>query len=236
MLIADFNTNFNEYINDGDIIGANDAIMVELGDILVNNKQNFIDLLNESDIEADISMSNNQLIGLYIDNVDNKHLLLGTSLLVNMQKIVECEDCSWSWKLIDGGDDPKTCHKCGSNNSTSNFDDSNNISDEDVKNAYVVLNENFNDDEYFSEVFGSKIFKQGTKALRNLKSEGTTSNSLKLRAEVKIQQATITQQKAQLKEQKIALEKSKKTKNTIIIVSATILVLTIGIVLFLKRK
>lgn len=26
--------------------------------------------------------------------------------------VVTCEDCGWSWKLSEGGDDPYTCHKC----------------------------------------------------------------------------------------------------------------------------
>ena len=26
--------------------------------------------------------------------------------------MVTCEDCGWSWKLSEGGDDPYTCHKC----------------------------------------------------------------------------------------------------------------------------
>ena len=28
-------------------------------------------------------------------------------------EIITCEECSWEWKLSDGGDDPYTCHKCG---------------------------------------------------------------------------------------------------------------------------
>ena len=240
MLVADFNTNFKEYINDSDIIGANDAIMIELGRILVNQKQDYIDLLNESGVEADISMSNNQLIGLYMDNVDNKHLLLGTSLLTNMQKLIECGNCSWTWKLTDGGDDPLMCHKCGENNEKSSFDDSNDISDDDVKTAYVVLNENFNDDEDFSNVLGAALLaRKGLKLLKNLKGQkgqGTTSDDLRLRAEVKMQQAAIAQQRAELQAQKIALEKSKKTKNTIIIVSASVLALTVGFVILLNRK
>ena len=86
MLVSDFNTDFKEYLSDEDIIGANDAIMKKLGEILVNRKKEFIDLLNESGIEADISMPNNQLIELFIDNCDNKFLLLGASLLVNLEK------------------------------------------------------------------------------------------------------------------------------------------------------
>ena len=26
---------------------------------------------------------------------------------------VICDNCGWSWKLSEGGNDPYTCHKCG---------------------------------------------------------------------------------------------------------------------------
>lgn len=29
---------------------------------------------------------------------------------------VICDNCGWSWKLSDGGNDPYTCHKCGQDN------------------------------------------------------------------------------------------------------------------------
>jgi hypothetical protein len=32
-----------------------------------------------------------------------------------MKKIV-CDNCDWSWKLSEGGDDPYVCHKCGTDN------------------------------------------------------------------------------------------------------------------------
>ena len=35
--------------------------------------------------------------------------------VTNDNKIV-CEECGWSWKLSEGGDDPNTCHKCGHTN------------------------------------------------------------------------------------------------------------------------
>ena len=31
---------------------------------------------------------------------------------VDSEKVV-CDECGWSWKLSEGGDDPTTCHKCG---------------------------------------------------------------------------------------------------------------------------
>ena len=32
-----------------------------------------------------------------------------------MKKII-CDNCGWSWKLSEGGNDPYTCHKCGNDN------------------------------------------------------------------------------------------------------------------------
>ena len=32
---------------------------------------------------------------------------------VENNKVI-CDDCGWSWDLSDGGNDPYTCHKCGS--------------------------------------------------------------------------------------------------------------------------
>ena len=27
---------------------------------------------------------------------------------------IECDNCGWSWNIVDGGDDLYMCHKCGS--------------------------------------------------------------------------------------------------------------------------
>jgi len=39
---------------------------------------------------------------------------------------IECDNCGWSWKIADGGDDLFVCHKCGNDNKPMNesgFDD-----------------------------------------------------------------------------------------------------------------
>jgi len=36
------------------------------------------------------------------------------------EKVV-CDECGWSWDLIDGGDDPYICHKCGNDNQEVNY-------------------------------------------------------------------------------------------------------------------
>ena len=37
-------------------------------------------------------------------------------LIVESEDRVVCDECEWSWKLSEGGDDPYTCHKCGHTN------------------------------------------------------------------------------------------------------------------------
>tara|TARA_R110001606_G_scaffold373801_1_gene531312 strand:- start:4029 stop:4172 length:144 start_codon:yes stop_codon:yes gene_type:complete len=29
---------------------------------------------------------------------------------------IECDNCDWSWKIADGGDDLFICHECGHDN------------------------------------------------------------------------------------------------------------------------
>jgi len=36
-------------------------------------------------------------------------------------KEVICDECSWSWDLSEGGNDPYVCHKCGHDNSEEDF-------------------------------------------------------------------------------------------------------------------
>lgn len=30
--------------------------------------------------------------------------------------VVHCNNCGWHWDIVEGGDDPYTCHKCGRKN------------------------------------------------------------------------------------------------------------------------
>jgi hypothetical protein len=45
----------------------------------------------------------------WLDRYENGGLVSKNSL----NRKVTCSNCSWSWKLSDGGEDPLTCHKCG---------------------------------------------------------------------------------------------------------------------------
>jgi hypothetical protein len=35
----------------------------------------------------------------------------------DLSGLVHCQNCGWSWKLSEGGNDPYVCHKCGHDNS-----------------------------------------------------------------------------------------------------------------------
>ena len=44
-----------------------------------------------------------------------RRILREETLKLDMNII--CDECGWSWKLSEGGNDPYTCHKCGNENS-----------------------------------------------------------------------------------------------------------------------
>jgi len=84
MLYNDFCSEFNVCIDKGDYNTADALISRELGASLANNKSTFVDLLNESGVNASMSDSNIELVNKFVDNVPiNSKLRLGASLLVN---------------------------------------------------------------------------------------------------------------------------------------------------------
>ncbi len=53
-------------------------------------------------------------------------LIVTESQLTNIIEVVTktkviCDNCGWSWKLSEGGDDPYICHKCWHNNEEKTF-------------------------------------------------------------------------------------------------------------------
>jgi hypothetical protein len=84
MLIDDFNTEFNINISRGDLKSANATILNELGRLAIDQRNDFIHLLRESGINVNEKISDTDLIDVYVENLPiNKHLALGSSLLVN---------------------------------------------------------------------------------------------------------------------------------------------------------
>lgn len=143
-MYEEFHSNFISSINACDFENANTCLMNELGKLLIRNKKDYVDMLNESGIIAVESMSDVQLIDLFIENAPrNKKLLLGAALLVNMHN-----------------------RKMG-------FDGEDEISDDGVKNSYAVMNSYFcgadydEDDEAKSNFIPIGLIARGAKKLIN---------------------------------------------------------------------
>jgi hypothetical protein len=116
MLYTDFCEELNICIDNGDYSSANQMIMHELGQTLVQNKKDFVDLLNQSGVSASINDSDIYLIETFVNNLPiNKKLMLGSSLLVNIK------------------------------NQQSNFNGTQELNDDDVKNGYHVMRTYFID-------------------------------------------------------------------------------------------
>lgn len=230
MLVGDFNTDFEKYISSQELDKANNRLLEELARILVQNKSDFVDMLEESGIEADESMSKNQLIQLFTQNTDNKKMLVGASLLAN------------------------------SYNKNSSFDGEDELSDENVKLGYAVLNENFNGDEYdevqdedFSYIVPilAGLVKGGVNLWRNNRQRQGKSNTknnenfnqvLAMRQEAarrQMERAAIQRQQIALEQQRLAQEEARKRRRrttTYIVIGAVVLSAIVGTIIYLRNK
>lgn len=222
MLISDFNEEFPQFVNQGDFRNATNTLMYELGNILATNKKDFVELLNQSDINASLNDSNLRLINLFVSNVgENKKLSLGASLLIHV------------------------------NNKEVNFDGNSEISDESVKCAYGLMNSYFSgDDEGYSNAidpvtaiaegvgkiagFGQTIAqgqqkkKYGALDLASKQQEARSMMSQKL---LELKQSQIDSAKKQQ-------EGKSKTTRTLLIVGGVILGLAVigGIFYVIKKR
>jgi hypothetical protein len=230
MLVTEFNTNFETYIQDQKLEEANNALLKELARILVEKKQDFIDMLEESGIEADETMSKPQLIELFTENTDNKKLLLGASLLAN------------------------------SYNQSLSFDGSEAISDDNVKVGYAVLNENFNgdeedevEDEEFSYIAPllAGLVKGGVSLWRNNRRNQGKSDTIQNEdfnrviakrrelARRNMERQAIQRQQVMLQQQQMAqaeAQKRRRRTNTYIIIGVTALLGIIGTVAIVRAN
>lgn len=71
------------YIKEHDLDKANRVIMQELANIFVKKREDFVYMLTNAGLNANMNMTDGELIDLFLDNVhSNKKLLLGTAFLV----------------------------------------------------------------------------------------------------------------------------------------------------------
>jgi|11_taG_2_1085331.scaffolds.fasta_scaffold00244_7 hypothetical protein len=214
-----YNEKFNDSIQNLNIDEASDLLVDELATIISKDSTEFVDMLNESGVDADYSMSETELIKTFIENLDNKRMILGASLLVN------------------------------SNNRTVGFDGDDEISDSGVKVGYAVLNETLNtdeivpvQDEQFSYIaiaaLAGLVGKGINKLRKNRRSRGKTERS-DARREERRRQAQLRMQRVAAEQKRIQLEnakRKKKTTITLIIVGSVSLLAILGTVIYLKNK
>ena len=223
MLVGDYEDELTQYVLDENIEKANEVLMKKLGEVLITNKKDFIDLLNENGIEADKSMSNSQLIELFINNTDDKDLLVGASLLCELKK-----------------------NKIG-------FDGQVHVSDGNVKTGVAVMDTYFNEsvpDEEYSYIApflikglvsgaGKLLNRRNKNSKRSSQTRGKSDDYYRELAEFKMKQEALYRQKLELERRRKQAEEDRKRRrktNIIIISSSVAVALVIGIIVYKKYK
>ena len=212
MLVADFNTDFTEYVEREELQNANNVLLQKLAEILVAKTPSFIDMLNESGIEADSTMSQSQLIKLFIENTDNKKMLLGASLLANRFS----DNSSFDAQPI-SNDGVKIAY--ATLNENFNGADGE-VSEEDY--SYIAV----------PALLG---LVRGVNKLRKGREESKLQDSLEKRR----REAQIRMQKAAAERKRIELanaERKRKAKITYAVIGSVSLVAIIAVVIAVKRN
>jgi hypothetical protein len=229
---SSFDDNLQDFAERGKMRSAYHVMIAELGKVLASDKKSFVDLLNESGVQASISDSPRILANKYVDNIcENKKLMLGTSLLVQMK------------------------------NQTSGADGETKLSNEGVKTGYFVMRDylSYSGDQY-SNTTGvpvdpvsaiaqgvgelaklSSTAVEGGQKLRYAKKYGAldkVSEIANKREETRLAliQSQMKQREAEAEAEKKKDEQRQKTNRTILIVTGVVAVLAIAGALVYKFK
>lgn len=217
-----FFSDFMGGIQGGDLSAANTALMKELGNLVANNRCDFVDLLNESGVPASESMSDLELITLWTENIGtNKDLAMGSSILINMQTQVSSAD---------GSDE---------------------LSSEAVKYGYYTLRHNFSaENDYYSNGAGpisaiaaalGQGAQLGTKIAEGQQKKKYGAQDIaakKAEARTEIAKQALAQRQAQIEAAAKKEQANAQTKKTIIIVGGFVLglVVIVGVIYAIKKR
>jgi hypothetical protein len=216
-----FFSDFMGGVQEGNLSAANTALMKELGNLVANNRCDFVDLLNESGVPASESMSDLELITLWTENVgNNKELAMGSSILINMQ-------------------------------TQSSGADGEEVSSEGVKYGYYVLRHNFApENDYYSNGAGpigaiaaalGQGAQLGTKIAEGQQKKKYGAQDIaakKAEARTEIAKQALAQRQAQIEAAAKKEQSTAQTKKTIIIVGGFVLGLVViaGIIYAVKKR
>jgi hypothetical protein len=216
MTLDDFNSEFNDLIQQQKVVEAGDRVMQELAKTLVDNKRDFVNLLNESGVQSNISDSDIDLINKYADNLPkNKKLAIGSALLTQ------------------------------SRNKVVGADGTQEISDKNVRNVYGVLKSCFssasvNDERYSNAIDPVSAIAEAVGAGANL---GNTIAKGQQQKKFGGQQLASQQEAAKnalfqsaLDYKKSKAESSSKGKTTAIIAISGVLVIGIIVAIVAMKR
>jgi len=84
MLVEDFLPEFRIGVKEGSVSKSNNAIMKQLGNYIVNKREDVVDLLNESGIPSSVTDTDSVLMNKFIDNLGkNRELTMGLAILIH---------------------------------------------------------------------------------------------------------------------------------------------------------
>jgi hypothetical protein len=226
---SSFDDNLQDFAERGKMRSAYHIMIAELGKVLASDRKSFVDLLNESGIQASMGDSPRVLANKYVDNIcENKKLMLGTSLLVQMK------------------------------NQTSSADGETRLSDEGVKTGYFVMRDYLSyDGDQYSNLAADPISAvaqgvgelaklsstavEGGQKLRYAKKYGALDKASEIankREETRLAliQAQMKQKEAEAESEKKKDEQRQRTNRTILIVTGLVVVLAIAGAIVYKLK
>lgn len=208
-----FHNELSSYVKDKDNENATRVILREVAISLINNKEDFIEVLRSAGINIVDNATDVQLIDSFVKNApNNKGLLLGASLLIN--------------------------HR----NQGVNFDGESELSDAGVKATYKELDDYFNCcGEQHSNVVATMVagaLKGGVDLANKITDKkNASSNALIKQQEARkqlIQNVLASKQKET--DEKNANARSQKKILIIVGSSVLVLVLIVGITMFIKSN
>lgn len=226
---SNFYNNLTNYVKKQDNDNANRVIMVELGNLLVKDKPNFIEVIRGANINVPDNATDIQLINAFVDNApSNRKLLLGASFLIN--------------------------HK----NKSVGFDGQGKVSDTGVKATYKVMYQYFdasqyedtsdivNDDYYsatgdeYSEAGWGTAVSTGLDMVKGfVPNKNASSDALAKQQDARRQmtQTILAQRQQQADEKAKEKERKHKSQKTLLIVGGVIVGLAIigGIIYAIKK-
>lgn len=210
--------NYSSFISSydkGDYRDAHNYFLSEIGALVVNKRSDFVHLLNESGIAANESMTDSELIKLFVEGLpSNKNLKLGAAILFETAR-----------EPVIGAD--------GYIDDTAN--------DAVIKASYELMDKQYKSSSFVTPLIVGAAATLGSTALKNRNEKKIAQSTLeqkKIEAAQKMKaEADARRKKIAIEKQKIEAQKKAATQKTLIIGGAIVLgIAIIGFIIYKSRK